>query len=210
MCLRIQSTLKTADEDIVCYKVLQKNMRSYHYSDFIWEIGKTYSTKMDTIDISTKMNAININGFVEKGFHSYSSLIDAKREYFQDFRPCIIVECIIPKDADYYIGTQPWESLGYASNQLMVKRVISKEELSPDFNFETFPYKEGQQVLITKKGFKPFKATIETIQPYKNFNMVFVLTDSLLCRQFNTLWNGTVRNSTISHIEKVEIIKESI
>jgi hypothetical protein len=200
MCLRIQSTLKTADEDIVCYKVLQKNMRSYHYSDFIWEIGKIYNTKMGTI---------NISGVVEEGFHSYSSLDDAKREYFVDISPCIIVECRIPKDANYYIGTQPLQCLGYVSNQLMVKRVISKEELFPDFNFETFPYKEGQQVLITKKGFKPFKATIETIQPYKILNMVFVLTDAFLCRGFNTLWDGSIRN-TISHIEKAEIIKESI
>lgn len=201
MCLKIQSTLKTADEDIVCYKVLQKNMRSYYYTDFMWEIGKTYSAKMDTTSI--------ISGVVEEGFHSYSSLDDAKREYFVDSRPCIIVECRIPKDARYYMGIQPLGCLGYVSNQLMVKRVIFKEELFPDFNFETFPYKEGQQVLITKKGFKPFKATIETIQPYKNLNMVFVLTDAFLCHGFNTLWDGSV-NSTISHIEKVEIIKESI
>ena len=85
MCLKIQSTLKTADEDIVCYKVLQKNMRSYHHSDFIWENGKTYSTKINT-------TAIDV---VEEGFHSYRDLDDAKREYFVDFKPCIIVECII-------------------------------------------------------------------------------------------------------------------
>jgi len=199
MCLKIQSTLKTADEDIVCYKVLQKNMRSYHYSDFIWEIGKTYSTKIDTTAI----------GVVKEGFHSYRDLDDAKREYFADFKPCIIVECIIPKDSHYYMGIQPLKCIGYTSNQLMVKRVIPKEELFPDFNFETFPYKEGQQVLLTKRGFKTFKATIETIQPCKNLNIVFVLTDSVLCRQFNTLWDGSVRSSSISHIEKVEIIKES-
>ena len=180
MCLyTLEKKPQTARKNITCYKVIQKNMRSLFCFEFVWEFGKVHETTMDTV----KGEA------VEKAFHSFCSLEDTAREYSHSNKPCMVVECTIPKGAQYYSGSQP-RGEGYASNKLIVNRVVDIKEVFPNFDFDNFPYKVGQETCIDNK-----KGIIENIQPHYRQRNVYVLTNipvprSLAYYDFVVSWDG--------------------
>lgn len=119
MCLIIDKNLNKkykpmiADKDLVCYKVLkQKGWLFKHfyspYFDFEWKKNVEYTIEMNVSVITHGEH------FVKKGFHAFIN------KELIDFRciPCfittcdgktkplkqILVECIIPKGSEYYIG----------------------------------------------------------------------------------------------------------
>lgn len=180
MCLyTLQEKPQTARKNITCYKVIQKNMCSLFRSEFVWEFGKVYETTMDAVKRHT----------VDKAFHSFCSLEDTQREYSHSNKPCMVVECTIPKGAQYYSGSQATDE-GYASNKLIVNRVVDVKEVFPDFDFDNFPYKVGQETRIDNQ-----KGIIENIQPNRRQKNVYVLTNipvprSLSYYDFVVSWDG--------------------
>ena len=122
MCLEVNTQYKIAKEDIVCYKILEKDYDGNLFSPytfFRWDLNKR--TKADgkptfTTDFKgTKYIAIGY-------FHTFKNIVDAKK-YSKLWPPLnhpIICECTIPK------GTKYWEGLydgykGFASKNLIIE-----------------------------------------------------------------------------------------
>ena len=105
MCLTVDKEkfkAGIAQEDIVCYKVLEKYGRHIisPYCGFTYEIGKEYKTR---IKPRFKESYYEIN----EGFHSFLNEEDAKREkrLIEDFfftYGCF--RCIIPKGSNIVYG----------------------------------------------------------------------------------------------------------
>lgn len=141
MCLYTTQEIPTiAEKDIICYKIIRKDMSSLYHDDFKWEFGKMYHSWMEAVnDIQDR------NKEIHQAFHSYETLEDLKKAYFSVTVPCLTVKCTIPKGSTVYSGSHD-ELKGYASNQLIINEVIGIKELYPDFDWDNYPYKEGQMI----------------------------------------------------------------
>lgn len=130
MCLRIKNGQQPeiATEDIICYKVLsiKKSNRGNiiyrtYYKDAAVVLGKSYKSDFD----------YNLNGDIEEGLHSMvsvESIDDLFRVgHFYNFTRKVIVACIIPKGALYYLGSFNNLLNSYASNELKYTKEIVKE-----------------------------------------------------------------------------------
>ena len=161
MCLRTkQKRPQVATEDIICYKVIHKNMTSLFHKEFKWEFGKVYHTEMTTTHSSFFMNIM-----VEQGFHSYSTLKATREGYYSSSEPCIAVKCTIPKGSEYYTGNHGVRD-GYTSDKIILNEIISPKELYPNFDFDKYPYKEGDKVIIKfAEDIEPREEVIQNIQP---------------------------------------------
>lgn len=178
MCLyTTQKVPKIAGEDIICYKVLEicnpewnlessrkrksekPVLMSYFHSDFKWNMDKRYRSKLVIIQRHVVTCFDSYNYLVSNAFHSYQTLETAKLfcrniSYQSDMEPCAIVRCIIPKGAKYCEGMHSDGSDGYASNQIIMKEIVGFKELYPDFDFDKYPYKQGQLLLVSDPFFQ--------------------------------------------------------
>lgn len=141
MCLYTTQEIPTiAEKDIICYKVINKDMSSLFHNDFKWELGKMYHSWMEAVnDIEDR------NKEIHQAFHSYETLEDLKKAYFSATSPCLTVKCTIPKGSTVYSGSHD-DLKGYASNQLIMNEVIGIKELYPDFDWDNYPFKVGQKI----------------------------------------------------------------
>jgi hypothetical protein len=165
MCLRTeQIEPQIATEDIICYKVICKDMSSLFHPEFKWEFGKVYHTVMTPSFSSFLMKTL-----VEKGFHSYSTLDGTREAYYSSTEPCIAVKCTIPKGSEYYTGNHGGVRkgyAGYASGKIIINEIIPVKELYPYFNFDKYPYKVDDKVIIKfAEGIPNVEGVIENIQP---------------------------------------------
>jgi hypothetical protein len=132
MCLLIDNDIKptVAENDIKCYKVViiktEDNIKYLtYYREVEVELGETYYSKFTFTKSFIYITKLKL----EEGLHSFKSLNDAK--YFNQNRTLdedrIIIECIIPKGAEYYEGdfyhydkklNINIKSINYASNIL--------------------------------------------------------------------------------------------
>jgi len=143
MCLKTTLTEpKIAEKDITCYKVIRKDMTSLYHDDFKWEFGKMYHSLIEAVNDSQDRNKE-----IHQAFHSYETLEDLKKAYFSATVPCLTVKCTIPKGSTVYSGSHD-NLKGYASNQLIINEVIGIKELYPNFDWDNYPYKEGQVIQI--------------------------------------------------------------
>ena len=76
------------------------------FQQFPVEIGQTYKSSLN-----------KIGGSVHLGLHSFVFLEDAEKNSKKGTGDTILVECIIPKGAEYYVGVFD-NSVSIASNQL--------------------------------------------------------------------------------------------
>lgn len=118
---------KTADSDIVCYKVVLLSSGGnkmypllYFYSE-VYELGKVYHEKRFGVKKSISLGA----SVVTFGFHSY---IRQSRALYNILRctnyknnKVIILKCVIPKGALYYEGSSGETASieEYCSNKIM-------------------------------------------------------------------------------------------
>lgn len=149
MCLEVKnSTPKIAEQDIVCYKVLQRELNDVTKEDGItyvterlitpffhypMEPNKLYEEKDNTeIDFGTKLtffHKIKYTTFVEGGtFHTFKNKLDA-RFFICDLgrtrHECVIMKCVIPKGTKYFEGRyETWSYKCYASKSLKTIQVI--------------------------------------------------------------------------------------
>lgn len=107
-----------AEKDIICYKV-------FHFGNIIFEqfdrtkiqigkdkIQKIYSECMNFLYIPyKKQEHINlkiendiIRYIIEEGYHSYSTF--ERAQYRLRYSDLKIIECIIPKDSEYYVNSR--------------------------------------------------------------------------------------------------------
>lgn len=141
MCLRTNMKVPTiAEKDIICYKVISKDMSSLYHNDFKWTFGKMYTSLIESFEKP-------FDNEIHQAFHSYETLEDLKTAYFTVTSPCLTVKCTIPKGSTVYKGRHT-DLKGYASNQLIMNEVISIKELYPDFDWDSYPYKEGQMIQV--------------------------------------------------------------
>lgn len=163
MCLyTTQNGPAVAAKDITCYKVIRKDMTSLYYNDFKWEFGKMYTSWIEVVD---DIKGCNFT-VIYQALHSYKTLKDLKKAYYTAVVPCLTVKCTIPSGSRVYKGKH--DSIeGYASNQLIVNEVIDTKELYPDFDWDNYPYKEGQiiQIKMTYNGIWE-NYQITNIQPH--------------------------------------------
>lgn len=167
MCLyTTQKEPKIAQEDITCYKVLKiynpewevelgrkrksekTVLKSYYNPKFKWNIDKHYRSRL-VIEPRHLTNNYSVN----KAFHSYQTLESAKSFCKSSLiLPGVIVRCIIPKGAKYCVGQQGNED-GYASNRMIMKEIIDFKKLYPDFDWDRYPYKQGQLLCVSESSF---------------------------------------------------------
>lgn len=150
MCLTTKMKVPTiAEKDIICYKVISKDMSSLYHNDFKWTFGKMYYSLIEAVNDTKDCDSKEIY----QAFHSYETLEDLKKAYFTVTSPCLAVKCTIPKGSTVYKGTHT-DLKGYASNQLIMNEVISIKELYPDFDWDSYPYKEGQMIQVKIPQYK--------------------------------------------------------
>lgn len=143
MCLYTTQEIPTiAKKDIICYKVICKDMSSLFHNDFKWTFGKMYYSWMEAVN-----NIEDCDKEIHQAFHSYETLEDLKKAYFSATCPCLTVKCTIPKGSEFYKGTHD-DLKGYASNQLIINEVIGIKELYPDFDWDNYPFKVGQAIQV--------------------------------------------------------------
>jgi hypothetical protein len=100
-----------AKEDITCYKVVNYREEKIvsEYKKFVYDIDKLYK-----LDEPLK----EINGQIEKGFHSYTKLriaVGDKTDYQ------IVIKCIIPKGSVYFISDYYEE---YVADAIIIKEIL--------------------------------------------------------------------------------------
>jgi hypothetical protein len=138
MCLYTTNTkIRTAKKDIICYKILIKerkkwiSRKSTYRAPFF--INYTYRLK-ERYYLGKSL----IHGFTEeypytvhKGFHSFVDIQDAKRMLSEwcelQGGKITIVQCIIPKGAEYIKGTiAPSENspASYVSDEIICVKEI--------------------------------------------------------------------------------------
>ena len=140
MCLITKMTeAAITEKDITCYKVIRKCMLSLYYNEFKWEFGKIFTSQLEVVERPGDAHEIH------RGLHSYGTLEGLKDAYYMVTEPCLVVKCTIPSGSKVYRGKHDYIE-GYASNQLIINEVVGFKELYPDFDWDNYPFKEGQTI----------------------------------------------------------------
>jgi hypothetical protein len=114
MCLTLESNARRliAKKDIKCYKFMMiidgKHLTPYR------QVPLQLESELQQPEF------IGSFAYIDIGIHSYKHLKDAKRiakKYNNKSEPHYVIECIIPKDAEYYEG-QTMCKEGYVSNRI--------------------------------------------------------------------------------------------
>ena len=132
----------TAEQDIVCYKVLRKKLDNKIFKAPIYNFEYCFGY------IYTIQNEFFKNAFicddgeclVEYGFHSFVELSDAicfkerLLDAVQDVFDFVIVKCTIPNGARYYKGKQMFarnednSPNGYCSEAIRIDEIVNENE----------------------------------------------------------------------------------
>lgn len=107
---------KKAKRDITCYKIINKEWRSY-IQIFKYVQGKTCSDG-DALDIEKHLFGMKV---IHRGYHSYSNKKIALHNCYQMAHKYMLVRCIIPEGSDYYYNSSLHE---YVSNKIKITDVI--------------------------------------------------------------------------------------
>ena len=125
MCLIAENKVHIAKEDIICYKMVCKSAigeeyTTIHYpfrykNNIIYDNNMSHSEFIEKYPFYKGLAYIKVTKYM---FHSYA---DSKvaREKIDYFPNAIIVMCIIPKGAYYYIGEHEL-NLSYASSKIKI------------------------------------------------------------------------------------------
>lgn len=123
MCLYSKTNKpKIAQQDIVCYKLVQKH--KYHFSPYYYSDKAKYKFgELYKIDDDLFMNSIDRNNYwflINIGFHSYVNIRISDKLNPESKHSCYI-KCIIPKGSLYFEETNNCDDLiFYCSNQLYI------------------------------------------------------------------------------------------
>jgi len=105
MCMWvIDITKHKVNTDIVCYKILNKDLTSY-VKKFQYELNKEFTTKLGIP--RQEYNSYNTPRLiVDEGFHGCVNYNDANRPYkeLKKDNDILLVACIIPKNSEFYFN----------------------------------------------------------------------------------------------------------
>ena len=113
--INLDEEIKTATQDIVCWKVLNKSNGSV-FQGFHYILGKKYILGFDLRVEQDDDGISNNNGsfIVNHGFHSWKEPSYYNSSYEK------LVKCIIPKGSKYIEGIQHDDEKGYVSDSIIV------------------------------------------------------------------------------------------
>ena len=123
MCLlTYQKEPKILTEDLVVYKILERDFRAYTFKHFVYKVKKLYKTVITKIEINSYeddflfCDDLDQNYYeplikdlnykegemvaIQKGFHSAKSVERVKQISF--YSNPFVVKCIIPAGSEYY------------------------------------------------------------------------------------------------------------
>lgn len=143
MCLYLTNIRKTriAKEDIICYKILIKErkrgiFRIFRKSTYRAPFNTHYTYQLKELNDLGRSLTIGINTYpdnlpvVREGYHSFVDVQDAKHmssELYYIPGVMKIVQCIIPKGAEYIKGTisqSPTSPASYVSNKIICVKEV--------------------------------------------------------------------------------------
>ena len=165
MCTYLKDArINIAKEDIKCYKVVGLtceykdgnkiegvNYKSAYFN-YYYEKGKRYHVELPT---PSEEQSIYTGGarikYINRGFHSFEKLEDAKEEC-RTLRDSKIVECIIPKGSHYYKGFEEYsqfnqEKLCYELG-LFIPSYVSEDIILNDTLPWSFPFNYGDKCIL--------------------------------------------------------------
>ena len=119
MCLYVNyKTPSIAEVDITCYKIYM----FYNNQEYISPYQKAKMPPIDTL-AATELDE---NNPVNKGFHSFMSVSDAKNDAFMlsVMYGATVFRCIIPKGTKYYKGLYGMRIPSYCSESIIVKEPV--------------------------------------------------------------------------------------
>ena len=132
MCLVLSHLKpKIADKDIICYKFVDrtkiKGVYKSGFKKFEYIIRKLYinNISIEFSDEAIKPSKTHYKRYYieEDMFHSYMTLSYSLQNSIQLLDNGVILKCIIPKGAYYYIG-MCGSNLSYASSQIKILEEI--------------------------------------------------------------------------------------
>ena len=185
-----------AKKPITCYKILRKNMHSIIYKSFEWEFGKLYETEMQFYE--SPLFGI-VPEKIAQAFHSYKSYKDVRGACLVLSHPFIIVECTIPTGAKFYAGCHGEEE-GFASNQIVINKVVDVKKVFSYFPWDEYPYKEGQTIRIIANDRNESTHKIENILPNCS-SLVYLLLDNESIYTTN-IQGKSIYNNTTAIVEQ--------
>jgi len=105
MCFNIHTDhreVKTAEEDIVCYKFMDYDERTgYHYAPYMstkYNYGMIYADPTLKDEFEMEVEGYSIN----EGIHSYTNRERCQSEKSSSYQT--IIEVVIPKGTKYYLN----------------------------------------------------------------------------------------------------------
>ena len=140
--LYINEQKKTAEEDILCYRLMlinnkselidfkdnkyQQNINYQFPKDWVVEEYDSYYKKRNLTHIGPKFGERLI---LDGGYDSFDTLEMAKKFCYHMIQKngsdIIITECIIPKESEYYKGFHDSNCFnGYKSKNIIIKNVV--------------------------------------------------------------------------------------
>ena len=125
MCFyaRKPATVFVAQEDIICYKVLNKHYNKGEYESTYQGYIYKHNVINPVVPLIERPHPDRIDLVcIDAGYHSYTSLkIAREHASYNNYR--VVVRCIIPKGAKYMFDPS-WNHEEYVSNQIILKRLV--------------------------------------------------------------------------------------
>lgn len=122
MCFDVQSPKQVAEKDIICWKVITKNLQSANMG-FQYEFRKLYKQN----NVSHWQDSKKRGDVISKGFHSYQLKKSASEQCWDN---SIVVKCIIPKGSFYFANKRRLiydeNRYQYVSNQIKIIKKVRK------------------------------------------------------------------------------------
>ena len=134
MCLYTKETkLKTANEDIICYKILLHYPSSplfytpYLYKEIRWtDIWLHNPIKAHGQVRKRKLHKDAPLSFNNGLIHTYQTIMAAKSSWFMLQEQYQLFQCIIPKGTKYIDGHDDFHALTYASKLIIIQQQITQ------------------------------------------------------------------------------------
>jgi hypothetical protein len=106
-----------AEEDRVCYKVLRNDIGKMvsPFKNFEYQLNE-----LNILSEPLRITHAEFDNIIAVGFHSYTKLREA---VLNSHHESLIVKCIIPKGAEFFIDNYYEE---YVSNQIIIKEVLTQ------------------------------------------------------------------------------------
>lgn len=131
MCLSVTQNYNVLKEDLVVYKFLCVDRHwgiTSPFRHFVWELGKTYTTKLDEYDPNIYYYSNSSDFSVESGIHAllhFNQAVDSWK-WFKRNRDYTakLFKCTIPAGSKVYIGRWNRQE-GTASDALIVDRRVT-------------------------------------------------------------------------------------